>query len=227
MLERVLEPELMDDPDEAEAYDVMDHAEVNRRFVADLLAEGKLGDDILDLGTGTALIPVELCQQHPSCRIMASDAAACMLDVARYNVAVSGLEHRIQLHHGDSKRLGFESDMFDAVISNSLIHHLELPMHAILEMVRVCKPGGRLFVRDLCRPESQERVEEFVELYTAKETEYSQQLFRQSLIAALTLAEMQELVTEQGFAPETVQMTSDRHWTWSALKKSGDEESIA
>ena len=218
MLERVLEPELMDDPDEAESYNAMDHADVNRRFVTDLRAVGPLGTDVLDLGTGTALIPIELCQQHPGCRVMASDAAACMLDIARYNIAVAGLEHRIQLHHGDSKQLGFEDEMFDAVISNSLIHHVAVPAHALAQMVRVCKPQGRLFVRDLCRPESSDRVEEIVTLYAKNETPYSQQLFRQSLIAALTLEEIRDLVAEQGFAPETIQMSSDRHWTWSAAK---------
>lgn len=218
MLDRVLEPELMDDPDEAESYDAMDHSEVNRRFVEELLAVGPLGNDVLDLGTGTALIPIELCAQQATCRVMASDAATCMLDVARYNLAVSGNEHRIQLHHGDSKQLGFDDSMFDAVISNSLLHHVAEPRSVMSEMVRVCKLGGRIFVRDLCRPESLERVEEFVTLYTASETPYNQQLFRQSLMAALTLAEIRELVVEQGFAPESVQMTSDRHWTWCAVK---------
>ena len=37
MLPRVLEPEVMDSPEEARDYDAMDHAEVNRRFVADFL----------------------------------------------------------------------------------------------------------------------------------------------------------------------------------------------
>jgi ubiquinone/menaquinone biosynthesis C-methylase UbiE len=218
MHERVLEPELMDDPDEAESYNEMDHAEVNRRFVEDLLASGELGNDILDLGTGTALIPIELCQKHPTCRVMASDAATSMLDLARYNVAGSSMELRIQLHHGDSKQLRFEDAMFDGVISNSLIHHVPDPRLVLAEMVRVCKPGGRIFVRDLYRPESMELVESLVQTYTAKETPYNQQLFRQSLCAALTLAEILQMVSELGFPPESVQMTSDRHWTWSAVK---------
>lgn len=217
MLERVLEPELMDDPDEAESYNEMDHSEVNRRFVEELLACGELGNDILDLGTGTALIPIELCQQHPTCRVMASDAATSMLDLARYNIAGSSMELRIQLHHGDSKQLRFEDAMFDAVISNSLIHHVPEPRSVLGEMVRVCKPGGRIFVRDLYRPASMELVESLVQMYTANETQYNQQLFRQSLCAVLTLEEIRQLVVELGLGPETVQMTSDRHWTWSAV----------
>jgi ubiquinone/menaquinone biosynthesis C-methylase UbiE len=217
MLDRVLEPELMDDPAEAESYNEMDHSDVNRRFVEELLACGELGDDILDLGTGTSLIPIELCQQHPTCRVMASDAATSMLDLARYNIAGSSMELRIQLHHGDSKQLRFEDAMFDGVISNSLIHHIPDPRTVLAEIVRVCKPGGRIFVRDLYRPDSMDKVELLVQSYTAQETPYNQQLFRQSLCAALTLEEIRQMVRKLGFGPETVQMTSDRHWTWSAI----------
>ena len=76
-LERVLEPEVMDSPQEAEDYNAMDHSEVNRVFVSDLVnfagsREKRLGD-VLDLGTGTALIPIELCRQESDCRIMAID----------------------------------------------------------------------------------------------------------------------------------------------------------
>ena len=62
-LKRILEPEVMDTPEEARDYNGMDHSEVNRIFVDDLLATGFTGVDILDLGTGTAQIPVELCQR--------------------------------------------------------------------------------------------------------------------------------------------------------------------
>lgn len=215
MLERVLEPELMDDPQEASDYNDMNHDEVNRRFVDDFLAEGFSGNDILDLGTGTALIPIELCSRHKTCRVMASDAAVSMLELARYNVAVASMDFRIQLHHGDAKQLGFEAGMFDAVISNSLLHHIPDPSLAIAEMLRVCKTGGRIFVRDLCRPASNTEIEKFVELYTADEAPASQQLFRQSLAAALSLSEIGKLVESHGGDPNSVSMTSDRHWTWS------------
>ncbi len=218
MLERILEPEVMDDPDESHAYDAMDHTAVNRQFVEDFLAVGPAGNDLLDLGTGTARIPIELCARHSECRIMASDAAVSMLEIARVNVALEGLDARVQLHQGDAKSLGFEDDMFDCVISNSLLHHLPQPEQAIAEMIRVCRPGGTLFVRDLMRPSSTEEVERLVATYAGEETEACQQLFRQSLIAALTLNELVAVIEKHGFAPETVRANSDRHLTWSATK---------
>ena len=41
-------------------------------------------------------------------------------------------------------------------------------------------------------------------------------LFEDSLRAALSVEEIQALVSELGFAGSTVVATSDRHWTWSA-----------
>ena len=218
MLERKLEPELMDDPEESQAYDDMDHSAVNRQFVIDFLDSGPAGDEVLDLGTGTARIPIELCRQEQDCRIIASDAAVSMLEVAKINVAIEGFEHRIQLHHGDSKDLQFDDSLFDSVISNSLIHHVPKPEVVLAEMVRVVRPGGRLFVRDLMRPETLEEVERFVAAYSGQENKENQQLFRQSLIAALSLIEIRGMIEDAGFDAAGVQATSDRHWTWVARK---------
>ena len=106
-LERVLEPEVMDSVSEAQDYDSMDHRTVNQLFVNDLLEAGELGIQVLDLGTGTAQIPVQLCRQHDRCQIMAIDLAAHMLDFARYNIEAEGLIERIFLQQIDSKELLF------------------------------------------------------------------------------------------------------------------------
>jgi 2-polyprenyl-3-methyl-5-hydroxy-6-metoxy-1,4-benzoquinol methylase len=108
--------------------------------------------------------------------------------------------------------------MFDAVISNSIIHHIPEPRAVLREAVRVTKPGGLLFFRDLMRPVDEEAVGRLVETYAAGCNEHQQMLFRDSLHAALTADEMRSLVAEFGFAPGTVETTSDRHWTWSARR---------
>jgi 2-polyprenyl-3-methyl-5-hydroxy-6-metoxy-1,4-benzoquinol methylase len=174
--------------------------------------------DILDLGTGTARIPIELCKHVSDCRVMASDGAISMLEVARYNVSVNSMDYRIQLHHGDAKQLQFDDSLFDTVISNSLIHHVPEPARVIAEIVRLTKPGGYIFVRDLCRPASLDAIEELVARVTGRETSEAQQMFRQSLQAALNLDEMRSLVVQHGLPAEDVRETSDRHWTWCSRK---------
>ena len=219
MLNRVLEPEVMNDRDEAVEYNDMDHSEVNRNFVTDLLAAAPLGIDCLDLGTGTALIPIELCLRQDEVRVMASDASASMLDLARYQIEIKSLTHRIQLHFGDAKKLIFEDIFFDTVMSNSLVHHLPTHETFVSETLRVLRPGGLLFIRDLCRPESTSQLESLVATYAKNETPHSQQMLRQSLHAALSVDEIQGLAESAGLPKECVAMSSDRHWTLIARKQ--------
>lgn len=218
MLERILEPEVMDTPEEARDYDAMDHAEVNRRFVADYLAAGPARGSILDLGTGTAQIPIEFCRQSPSGSIVAIDLAEEMLAIARQNVAAAGFDDRIRLERVNARGLPYTDGAFDAVISNSIIHHIPEPASAFAEMVRVCKPGGRLFIRDLIRPANFETLQQLVKLYAADANDHQRSLFAASLHAALTVEEVRSLVQFLGFPPAGVQATSDRHWTWDATK---------
>lgn len=218
MIERILEPEVMDDPKESLQYDEMDHMQVNQKFVDDMQKLAPVEGRVLDVGTGTARIPILLCEAVEDCRVMACDLAVTMLDIARRNIASAGLERRIQLYHGDAKSLDCQDEDCDWVISNSLIHHLPDPASAIVHMVRVLRPGGKLFIRDLLRPETNEEIERLVQLYACDEPLDNQQLLRQSLAAALSLSEVRRLAVDVGFSEDTVQATSDRHWTWAAVK---------
>ena len=65
------------------------------------------------------------------------------------------------------------------------------------------------------RPKTAYRVEELVTEYAWGETEYSRQLFRQSLHAALTVEEVQNLLSDLELPCNSVRATSDRHWTLS------------
>lgn len=222
-MDRVLEPELMDSDRDAREYDAMDHAAVNAQFVADLLAvlDADRSQTILDLGAGTAQIPIELCRRAPYVRVVAVDAAEHMLAVGRENVAAADLSERIELVHSDAKRLPFESGRFACVVSNSIVHHIAEPQTVIAEIVRVAAPGGRLFQRDLCRPRDEMTLERLVTEYAGEATPYQRELFADSLRAALSLAEVQQLVSQFGFSANDAQMTSDRHWTWSASAAKG------
>jgi ubiquinone/menaquinone biosynthesis C-methylase UbiE len=220
MLERILEPEVMDTAEEARDYDAMDHAAVNRLFVDDLLAV--LGLDkkavVLDLGTGTAQIPIELCRGTSQLSVVAVDAAAEMLVVAATNVASANLTPRIHLKLTDAKRLPFADAEFAAVMSNSIVHHIPEPRFVLAEAVRITAPDGLLFFRDLMRPEDRPTLDRLVDTYAAGANDHQRRMFAESLHAALTLDEIRGLVAELGFMPQSVQATSDRHWTWSARR---------
>jgi len=230
MLTRVLEPEVMDSDQDAREYDAMDHAAVNAVFVTDLLvaiADWSLkrpvrGEQasalvVLDLGAGTAQIPIELYRRVPDVRVVAVDAAESMLAVARQNVAAAGVAERIELVLADSKRLPFPAASFPLVISNSIAHHIAEPARVLAEAIRVTTRGGLLFHRDLARPHDESELERLVAAYAGDANEHQRRLFADSLRAALTLDEARSMVSALGFASDTVRMTSDRHWTWMVV----------
>jgi len=218
MLDRVLEPEVMDTAEEARDYDSMDHSHVNRIFAADFLAAWNRQNPILDVGTGTAQIPIEICQQSPDTLVTGIDLSEQMLKIGRDNVQKATLGSRITVKLCDAKGLPFSEGAFGSVISNSIIHHIPEPANAFGEMVRVTRQGGCLFVRDLLRPPTRETLIQLVALYAGDANAHQQKMFAESLHAALSLDEVRSHVTALGFRADTVQATTDRHWTWSAVK---------
>ena len=233
MLARTLEPEATDTIEEARDYDTIDHREVNEKFAADALAAlgqaSLLGDGrvchAVDLGTGTAQIPIEIFRQVAVAEnggglmITGVDLAAEMLVVAKENVAAAGLATKIRLERLDAKTLPYPDDRFQAVLSNSIVHHIPDPAEALAEAVRVTQRGGLLFFRDLLRPADEAELERLVELHTSGSSPTQKQLFRQSLHAALTVDEMRAIVKQLGCNERDVTQTSDRHWTWHSVKR--------
>ncbi len=217
MLQRVLEPEVMDTVEDANDYDTMDHSGVNRVFVLDLLKFApRLQNPVLDVGTGTAQIPIELCQQHATVEVMSVDAATAMIELANRNITNAGLTSRIRAELVNARGLPFPDQHFAAVISNSIIHHIPEPMIVFTEIVRVGQGSGVIFVRDLFRPNDEAMLTHLVQTYASDANAHQRMLFADSLRAALTVDEVRGFVTQLGYAAETVTATSDRHWTWAA-----------
>lgn len=214
----------MDSPQEAQDYDSMNHHEVNQRFAADFL--GFAGDSlpengsrparILDVGAGTAQIPIAIVRQSPTLRIVAIDLAEEMLKLARRNLADAGMEDAIRVECVDAKRMPYPDGEFDAVVSNSIVHHIPEPLDVFREMRRVVRPGGVLFVRDLLRPRDMPSLNSLVDRYAANENEHQRSLFRDSLHAALSMDEVRRLLATIGLPESAVVQTSDRHWTVGA-----------
>ena len=217
-LSRVLELEVMDTLDEALAYDALDHTEVNRHFVGDLLDQLPGSGPVLDLGTGTARIPIELCREEPEITVVAVDLAQGMLDVAADNVRHSGCDWRITVERADAKRLPFADGSFPVVIANSLVHHAAVPELVLREAWRVLAEGGLVFMRDLIRPYDETALTHLVENYARDANDAQRRMFADSLRAALTVEEIQCRIARLGGHRESARPTSDRHWTWCTRK---------
>ncbi|TWT52502.1 Demethylrebeccamycin-D-glucose O-methyltransferase [Rubripirellula amarantea] len=222
-LHRIPEPAPIDARADAAAYHEMDHSLVNQQFVDDLFKNGKVGPRVMDIGCGPADIPIRIGKRLSESeygyaaapwQIMAIDNEVEMLEIAKMEIEIAGLADRITLQFGDVTAFDIYDDGFaDTVVSNTLVHHCSEPAQAIAELVRVTAPGGRMFIRDLVRPSTHEEIERLVGLHGEGESEYAQQLLRQSLLASLSLQETEEIIRGLGVEVHCVQMTSDRHWT--------------
>lgn len=215
VLARIPEPEVMDDPAEAIAYDAMDFSVVNQDC-ADLVAKSYPHPtaQVLDLGTGTARIPIRLIKNCPQWHIKAVDLAPSMLAVGEKNVRDAGLQSQIELCLADSKKLPWDDQSFDVIMSNSLIHHLPDPLPCFQEIRRLLKPGGVVVLRDLFRPDSEAAIDEIVQNVETNELDAHQlKLFRDSLFAAFTLEEITAIARQALLYPADIYQSSERHWT--------------
>lgn len=215
MTQRILEPEVMDSEAEAIAYDRMDFQDVNQAFV-ELVAEvyPYLQTNALDLGTGTARIPVMLLAKFPQWQITGIDLAQSMLTIGQDHVAIAGLQDQISLELADAKTLPYSDCQFDLIFSNSLIHHLPDPLPCFQEMRRLLKPTGVIVVRDLLRPHSPQAIDTMVDQVSGTDYDaHQKKLFRDSLYAALTLEEVQQVASSAELETAEIYQSSDRHWT--------------
>lgn len=212
MLERVLEVEVMDTPEEARDYDAMDNRAPNEAFtqrLAELGAQGRM----LDIGTGPGHIPLLVAGRIAECTIVGVDLSQNMLELAERHRAASPAGGRVAFRLANAKGLPFEDASFDTVFSNTILHHIPDPRPFLREAWRVLRPGGVFLIRDLFRPETEAALAGLVALHAAEATPEQRQLLADSLRAALTPEELRELVRELGLDREGVEVSidSDRH----------------
>ena len=212
-MERIPEPEVMDNWEEAREYDAMDFTQVNQEFTELAIELGPETGLILDAGTGTARIPILIAQRRSQWQITGIDLSANMLFIGNQNVEQAGLEQQIKLEQIDSKQLPYPDATFDMVISNSIVHHLTNPLLFFQEIQRLLKPQGGIFLRDLTRPSSETELNSLVEQYAGDCNEHQKKLFRDSLNAAYTLDEIINFIESVGLENMRIYQSSDRHWT--------------
>ncbi len=213
MIERILEPEIMDTIEDALEYDAMDFTEVNTSFAERAVELLPFEGLILDLGTGSARIPILILERNPRLKIIAVDLSENMLKVGKLNVDKCIFSSNIKLEMVDAKNLSYPDNYFDGVISNSLLHHIPDPLPVLQEINRVSKKNAGIFIRDLIRPESLSIVEKLTQQYVADCDARQKKLFRDSLKSAFTIKEVKKNVEISGITNAIVVQSSDRHWS--------------
>lgn len=211
-MQRLLEPELMEDEAQVLAYAQADFSEPHQQFIdrlVEIVDPTGFNGAALDLGCGPGDISRRFAETYPLCRLDAVDGSKPMLDYAKATVS-DQLQTRIRFIHGRLPDACLPGIGYDLIFSNSLLHHL--PDGRILwRFIKRCaRSGARAAVMDLLRPGTVQEAESMVQSYAASEPEILQRDFYRSLLAAFTLEEIKGQLDEAGLNFIATQI-SDRH----------------
>lgn len=213
-MERIPEPELMNDPEQAAAYAAGDFEQPHARFVA--LYREHFGPRpaegwVLDLGCGPGDITRRFALAYPQCRLHGVDGAPEMLQLGHRQLQRAGLADRVQLLNQRLPGAQLPRPSYAAVISNSLLHHLADPLTLWSAVRQFAAPQAPVFIMDLLRPGTRRLAAQMVDAYAADAPLVLRQDFFHSLLAAYTVAEVRAQLLAAGLDHFAVSAVSDRH----------------
>jgi len=103
--------------------------------------------EVLDVACGPGLVACEFAPHAK--RVTGLDITEAMIEQARKRQEELSLNN-MEWMTGNAIPLPFEDSSFSLVITRYSYHHFLEPAKAFEEMIRVCAPGGRVLVADVC-----------------------------------------------------------------------------
>jgi len=164
------------------------NAEILERIVADSGASSS--DDVLDVGCGPGLLACVFADRVRS--VTGADVTAAMLHQAGVEQRRRGLTN-VRWVQADAACLPHRDGRFSIVISRLIFHHLVEPLAVLRDMVRVCRPGGRVVVVDVSP--APEKAAAFDQMEKLRDPSH---------VRALPLAEMTDLFAKVGLVDPAV-----------------------
>jgi demethylmenaquinone methyltransferase/2-methoxy-6-polyprenyl-1,4-benzoquinol methylase len=139
-------------------YDFLNHLlsggiDIIWRKKAIKLLQNKGIKTMLDIATGTGDFAIEALKINPE-KIVGVDISEGMLSVGIEKIKKMRLEKTIQLQKGDSEKLPFSDNSFDAVIVSFGVRNFENLQKGLSDMFRVTKPGGYCLILEFSNPRS-------------------------------------------------------------------------
>jgi demethylmenaquinone methyltransferase/2-methoxy-6-polyprenyl-1,4-benzoquinol methylase len=107
---------------------------------------------VLDLATGTGDLAIAIARALPEATVVGTDPSGEMRRIGEVKIAASGLAARVSLEAGDAERIAAADHSFDAVTIAFGIRNVPDRSHALSEMARVTRDGGRIVVLELTEP---------------------------------------------------------------------------
>ncbi|MCS7077670.1 MAG: bifunctional demethylmenaquinone methyltransferase/2-methoxy-6-polyprenyl-1,4-benzoquinol methylase UbiE [Bacteroidia bacterium] len=106
---------------------------------------------ILDVATGTADFAIAALKAQPE-KVIGIDISEKMLDIGKKKIEAKALEKKIELMLGDSEKLPFQDNTFDAVTVAFGVRNFENLIQGLSDIQRVLKPNGTLVVLEFSNP---------------------------------------------------------------------------
>lgn len=214
-MQRVVEPELMDDAEQALAYHRADfsvpHGErvgIFRRVFPGFEPHGA----VLDIGCGSGDVLGRFARAFPRARFTGVDGSQAMLDLAAGEFAADlDLARRIRLRCATIPSDDIPREHWQLVMSHSLLHHLHRP-EVLWNAIRDLAPSGcAVFIADLRRPASTAQARRIMEERSAGEPEVLQRDFYNSLCASFEPEEVRTQLREAGLDRLSVAAEGEVH----------------
>jgi trans-aconitate methyltransferase len=214
-MKRRPEPELMDSQEQTVAYAEADFNESNSLFTRRFLerfAELPPSGQLADLGCGPGDITVRLALALPGWKLTGLDAGPNMLERAAERLASEDRALSVRFRQAYLPDASLPRQHWDAVVSNSLLHHLPNPAALWDSVLQIGAPGAAVQVMDLMRPDSEAEAQRLVDCYASDAPQILRDDFYNSLLAAYTTEEVSAQLLRSGLDGLKIETASDRHW---------------
>jgi ubiquinone/menaquinone biosynthesis C-methylase UbiE len=169
-------------------------------FVYKILNHGIRGGRVLDIGTGSGRLAIELAKvKNCHFEIIALDISGEMLKRARENARKAGVEDKIKFVLASASFLPFQDESIDLVISYASLHHWSKPVSVFKEIKRVTKQTGKVIIRDNRRVYGDKVWESLVWGISLFMSKPRRENWRKVILSSYTIPEIQDLLKKTGF----------------------------
>ena len=166
-------------------------------FVWKILRTGIRDGRVLDIGTGSGRLAIELAKARDNTfQVIGLDISENMLKRARKNAIEAGVENKIRFVQATASKLPFPEKSFDLVVSYASLHHWLNPVTVFNEAQRVVKNEGIVIIRDNRRVYGSPFWETCIWLVTRFMSNSQRKNWSKAILASYTLNEVTALVKE-------------------------------
>lgn len=166
-------------------------------FTWKINCRGKNSGRVLDIGTGTGLLAIELAKHSDSkLSIVGIDISNNMVRKGVQNVNDAGLQDKISFINGTASSLPFDTESFDIVISYASLHHWFDPVAVFNEIERITKKDGCIIIRENKRVNDNIFWRCFIWLLTRFMNRRHRENWPKVIQACYTIPEIEEIIKQ-------------------------------